>query len=337
MPPELIITPEDAEVLRLNIVPSPPEKIAEAQRHALRKIAVDLPSGTIVRPDVVGDDGLKKGSFPEVPRVMVATPHYGQTSPGWALGYYAPVRHGTEIAWVRQQALSNSSVLPNSFNQLLVNALNACHKGIITHFAMLHADIKPEIGWLEKLWAEMSAASADLIAAVVPIKNDSGRTSTAVGLAHDRWAIPRCVYLRERHDLPTTFSIEDLEPDWEETGKRLLVNTGCMLMDLRRPWFKALKATGRPFAFQFHTRIGYDDEIAKTGVGDPWWCEQRSEDWEMSHDIADEGGRVVATWAVKLKHSGEYDWSNEPPPRPTYAAAQGELDEIKLEPIQGRA
>lgn len=229
----------------------------------------------------------------DTPRVILCTPHYGQVSMGLLHTINGAVRDRSLLT-VNLQAQSSSSVLPHCFNELLCVALHARDTAKVTHLAMCHSDILAETGWLDTLWGEMWYHGADLISAVVPIKAMNGRTSTAIGDANDRWKVKRCVYLKDRATLPETFGPEHVCGE----GERLLVNTGLFLADLRRPWWD-------DFAFQFHTRIVKDGD----GVRRP---ECRSEDWEMSHHLADHGARVMATWKVRLRHEGGYKFPSHP-------------------------
>jgi hypothetical protein len=75
----------------------------------------------------------------------------------------------------------------------------------------------------------------------------------------------------------------------------LLVNTGCFLTDLRRPWWDS-------FAFNFDCRI-----IQRDGKR---IAQFNPEDWQMSRAIQSQGGRVVATWRVPVVHHGAGEWPN---------------------------
>jgi hypothetical protein len=227
---------------------------------------------------------------PDVPKVILCTPYYGGVSMGLRQTLNQAVKDRRLIS-VAMEVQSTTSVLPQCFNQMLAIALDARDQGRVTHLAMAHADIVAEPGWLDVLWSEMWFRGADLISAVVPIKNASGRTSTAIGLETDPWAVLRCIRLADRATLPPTFGPESVCGP----GEVLLVNTGLMLADIRKPWWD-------DFAFEFHTRL------RKTSAGRLAEC--RSEDWAMSHALHKVGAKVLATWKPRLRHEGSKMYPN---------------------------
>lgn len=200
-----------------------------------------------------------------------------------------------------------TSLLAHTFNQLLVLVLNLVSTGDpVTHMVMLHADIHPEPGWIDILLEELKAHDADLVSAVVPIKNLKGVTSTAISGPDDGWVNERRLTMKEVYTLPETFSAADCGfPD-----RMLLTNTGCWISDLSKPWFKEMLATAKkgtcPFAFTIQ------DKIVKTELG---FFEARviPEDWWFARHIQERGGKVLATRKVKLKHIGVFEYANTAP------------------------
>lgn len=227
----------------------------------------------------------------EVPRVVLLTPFYGQVPFQYMQTLNMPTRN-RELVNVTHKVACSTSILTKCFNQLLCSALDLRDEGKVTHMAMAHSDIIAEPFWLETLWGEMWLHAADLVSAVVPIKDQEGRTSTAIGLESDRWAVPTCIYSKDRSRLPDTFGPEACCDE----GEVLLVNTGLFLADLRRPWWD-------DFAFTF------TDRIVKRADGKRE-AECRSEDWEMSHHLAQHGARVMATWKIGLEHVGSYSYKH---------------------------
>jgi predicted O-methyltransferase YrrM len=243
-------------------------------------------SMAVVRPNGVA----ATAAVPAKPLVALAMPHRG----GWvALGAahgYAlwPTRGGCEVV----RAHCDSSLLDHGFNQLWCAALNMKARGV-THFAMIHADVCPEEGWLDVLLGEMAARHADVVSAVIPIKDGSGLTSTAAE-GPDPWN-PRKLSLREAYDLPETFGSEDV-------GSPLLLNTGLWVCDLRRPWVY----DPEPLCFQTSCRI------VRSADG-TYRAQARPEDWEFSRAARARGARLFATRKVSLAHAGEWDFTNDAP------------------------
>jgi hypothetical protein len=180
----------------------------------------------------------------------------------------------------------------------------------VTRFAMLHADVVPEGQWLDQLLDDLDASGADVVSAVVPMKDDSGRTSTAIGSPGDEWGITRWVGLEEAFGLPTPFSAADCG----HPGGLLLVNSGCWCFRLDRPWCTAQREDGSlAVAFETRTRML---PIRRGGV--TFWRGQAvTEDWQFSRAVAALGGKVLATSAVRLTHyDGEtpyHNWKQETP------------------------
>lgn len=193
---------------------------------------------------------------------------------------YASKKHGVI------KAINQTSLLANGFNKLLCLALNSRKEHNIKWFAMLHADIIPEKFWLDKLIDLAEEHDADLLSAVVPIKDASGDTSTAFGLENDPWgSVYRLnyVYLKS---LPEPFSIDDVE---DAIGNILLVNTGCMILNIEKDWNPGLYFTIR-------------DQIVSDG--EKFIPQVIPEDWNLSRMVAAHGGKVMATTAIELKHVG---------------------------------
>lgn len=173
------------------------------------------------------------------------------------------------------------SVLTKTFNMLWAHALNERANGL-THFAMLHADIAPEDWWLDKMLRIMMKHGADVLSAVVPIKSHQGLTSTALE-TDDEWACRRLT-LREVYAMAPTF-----------TDDGLLVNTGLMLVDMRKPWVEQV-------CFRFE-----DDVIKRNGK---WEAVSVSEDWCFSLMAKKYHARLFATREVALTHTGSATYPN---------------------------
>lgn len=193
---------------------------------------------------------------------------------------------GSENAWM--PGLSNTSANCTGFNKMYCQALDLRDAGTITHFLMLHSDIVPEIYFIDKLHEIMEKVGCDVLSAVSPIKDSMGLTSTAidqvVGDRDEDWGGPRRLTMREIMKMPPTF-----------TDPNILVNTGLMLVDLRKPW------TDKIF-FHFDDRIGlYRGKRV---------AQMKPEDWNWSRDARKLGATLYATREVKLTHRGQQDFPN---------------------------
>lgn len=144
----------------------------------------------------------------------------------------------------------------------------------------------------------MRACGADLVSAVVPIKQPPPvPTSTGIGLWSDPWAVQRYVQVGDRAAMAETFGAEICGE-----GEVLLVNTGCFLADLRHPaWDQFAEAGG----FAFETRIERDEATGRR------MASIQPEDWRMSRFLQERGARLAATWSVSLRHGGWGWWDNE--------------------------
>jgi hypothetical protein len=179
---------------------------------------------------------------------------------------------------------AGGSLLAHVFNQLWCMALNSRPK--ITHFLMLHSDIVvTEAGWLDRMHVIMHENEADVLSAVVPIKGPEGTTSTAK-IAAEQWPpqVDR-LGMRDCLELPETFTHE-----W------LALNTGLMLVDLRKPWVERCH-------FEIRDRVIRGED----GIFRPYVL---SEDWNFSLQARALGAKLFATRAIQLKHQGTGDWES---------------------------
>jgi hypothetical protein len=97
--------------------------------------------------------------------------------------------------------------------------------------------------------------------------------------------------MREVMRLPETFSAADCG----HPNDTLLVNTGCWIADLSKPWV-------RQFHFRTEDRIVHQDGKARSEV--------MSEDWLFSRDIQKLGAKVLATRKIQLRHVGTANYTN---------------------------
>ena len=131
------------------------------------------------------------------------------------------------------------------------------------------------------------------------------RTSTGIGLEHDRWQVPRCLFLDDLSKLPQTFGPEHVCGK----GEVLLVNTGCWLADLNHPFWDWFATVGQDGLSGFNIRSRLVGKKTLDGTTE-WGVDTRSEDWELSHEMHKFGLRYMITQRVKLWHEGGGRWPN---------------------------
>lgn len=199
-------------------------------------------------------------------------------------------------------------------NTAWYDALNRRDAGEITHFAMIHADVCPTKYWLDVLMSELERTQTAMISTAIPFRDDSGLTSVAIDNMEDHFA-PRRLTLKEIRKLPPTFTYDDcfqrlveIEPN-----SRLVLNTGLMLLDIRKDrwgdWADEVN-------FQFvHERVRAPGEVrfadgTKKAVN-LRVMRMRSEDWELSRVMNDKKVPYVGTSAVVAKHVGYCVWGND--------------------------
>ena len=143
-----------------------------------------------------------------------------------------------------------SSATAFGFNQLWCIALN--NRDVLSHFLMLHTDVVPsDPGFVQTMLDEMERVGADVLSAVIPLKSETGITSTALapdmGRVHvlGERGTRRRLTMAEIAALPETFNAFDVV-DAQQCAYRspvLLVNTGLLLVDLRKPWVERVHFT----------------------------------------------------------------------------------------------
>jgi predicted O-methyltransferase YrrM len=188
--------------------------------------------------------------------------------------------------------------LEHNFNVLLAHCLGMRDQGLITHMAMLHSDVWADAGWVDILAEEMCLKRVAVMSANVAIKDpDDDRTSTAVGLIDDPWRLSRFIRLADQPRMPQTFMEQDVCS--EDGTELLLINTGCMLIDLSYEFWDR-------YAFHVESRILPPDE---KGARTPQF---QPEDWLMSRDLHKANIPYGATWRVVTHHVGVDDWESRP-------------------------
>lgn len=215
----------------------------------------------------------------------------------------------------------STSLLAHTFNICWTEALQAAKAGRVTHFAMLHSDIEPVAGWVDKMGEIMERDNLDVLSVVSPIKNNKGETSTAIDT--DYWS-PRKITMRDLESLPPTFTGEDI-------GGGLLINTGCMMVDLRN---EEVLATNDDNDLELYFEINDKIHVEDNGHMD---IRVASEDWNFSRSANRLGLRVAATTEIPLLHWGHFGYSNQPRRRSQeVTVVGGPLDGERLPEAAGK-
>lgn len=227
---------------------------------------------------------VKKNAF-------LGLPSHGLVSAASALGTFQAIQGGGGLHLAIRTV--EGSLLANGFNRLWCEALNLAKGPGLDYFAMIHADVEPEVGWLDILVAELEAKNLDVLGAVVPIKDVRGMTSIALARDDgDPWRIHCRLTMSEVYRLPETFTSDDV-------GKPLLLNTGlwvCRMGD----WCKRM-------LFTINDRICIDPE-----TGD-YYPQVEPEDWYFSRHLHALGLKVGCTRKVRLNHRGPTAYGNVRP------------------------
>jgi hypothetical protein len=183
------------------------------------------------------------------------------------------------------------SLLPSVFNKLWITAI--CQKSHI--FAMIHADVWAEPGWLDELVKILDSRKADIVSASIRIKDNTYDFSVALDLD------PKCENpfhlkrLSAKHlsKMPEVFdrhhAAKAIDEEMHEYGP-LLVNTGCWVADLRRSW-------ARKIVFQLNSYINWEQDPPKTYT--------EPEDWSLSRQLHRLGCHAIyGTKRVRTQHLG---------------------------------
>ena len=226
-------------------------------------------------------------------RVMLGMPHGGSARLDAMTAFREPVGDDSTLTVTLREASGPEPLM--NHNSLWAQALDAFEAGEIDAFAMIHADVAAEPGWLDKLYAEMRTTDADVISAVIPIKNNTGLTSTAVDDTGDPMIVRRLT-MREIERLPTTFGDA-------EVGGPILLNTGLWLARLG-PWCLREEEDGTSFfCFELRHRIRRNHNGKR-------YASLWPDDWELSRRLHSVGLKLQATTAAMLIHHGEQGFPN---------------------------
>lgn len=246
----------------------------------------------------MGNTKKSKPTPPKQTSILVGVPSYdNRVSAGMLTSFMtmiAPEHHG---AYRVAHASHHSSLLARTFNTLWCLALNNWDE--LDYFIMLHSDVVPEKWWVSQLIELHKRADCDVLSAVLPIRDGTGLTSTALYTEKPKaGGRKRKLTLSETHsdELPGIFDADDLRKLWSETPhveqghseSPLLVNTGLMCIRLQN---EALKQ-GR---FCIKDQIKANDNGDLVPITEP-------EDWNFCLELSKLGVTFKATKALIATH-----------------------------------
>ncbi len=232
-------------------------------------------------------------------RVFIALPHnHRMVDFAASTAFYHPIKKESKIR-VSMNDAGGPEVLCNH-NVLWSMAIDRYEAGEIDAFALIHADIGAEPGWLDVLNEEREKVGADVISAVVPIKDDRGLTSTSVDDTGDDWLWRRLTFTNI-HAMPKTFTDADV-------GGPLCLNTGLMLVKFG-PWCLKESSPGYlDIRFRFEHAIRKESNGKRRVLFKP-------DDWLLSRQFREAGLKLAATRQVCLNHcGGDFQWNNQAEP-----------------------
>jgi len=260
------------------------------------------------------------------PKVFIATPalsSIGTYDDVWmAILAFASVQ--TEITTMASR--SRNSLLARGFNLLWAEALSRRATDGVTHFAMLHSDVVPGRYWLDTLWEECTRLDADIVSTIIPIKSPAGLTSTGISNPADPWTVRRLT-MREIMDLPETFDLGLLRrAEMAGANDELVVNTGCWIADLRKPWVDAVDQRGRLKCY-----FTIDDEVVPDDAGH-YTVNVAPEDWNFSRMVkaVSPDARIYATRKVSAVHKGDASYPNDV----VWGEEQTDLTWAAMQPVE---
>jgi hypothetical protein len=165
---------------------------------------------------------------------------------------------------------------------------------------MCHDDVRPSPGWIDVLIDELDRTGADVVSAVVAIKDDRGLTST--GIRNCQTGAIRRLTMTEVLRLPETFGVDEVTDAGirlPEEDEILVVNTGLWVCRWDPAWRERMPG------FQSIDRVKRADDGT-------WHAPSLSEDWWFSEWCARRGLKLRATRKVLAVHTdGARDFPND--------------------------
>jgi hypothetical protein len=195
------------------------------------------------------------------------------------------------------------SLLARNFTTLWLNAYRAGYDFFLLHHTDLGVAGPPNQSWIDVLVDRLYQLNAAVVSVVSPIKSAAGHTSFGLDLEAGNHYTLRRVTVRELAMLPREFiSKADLCElfglTMQQTGA-MIVNTGCMLMDLRRFDWCGMRWPG----FQIKDELIWSPDGSAQAFTSP-------EDWEFSRWMHSRGIPFFATRELLLNHAGTHVFQN---------------------------
>jgi hypothetical protein len=187
---------------------------------------------------------------------------------------------------------SMHSALAHNFNHLWCCALNSRKQARWTHWAMHHSDVVAPARWVDGLIKEQEDTGADVVSAIIAIKNSKGWTST--GMHYPDLNYVRRLTVREAMSLPKTFGEEELREFWDCPNGTLVMNTGLWVCDFTKDWVENVYFNQPSKIIKLKTKDGGN-------VFRAWFL---PEDWRVSRYFKKIGLKVKVTRKVLVDHEG---------------------------------
>ena len=204
-----------------------------------------------------------------------------------------PINEGSIVA-----QKCDSSMTHWKWNAMWCHAVESRHTADkVTHFAMQHDDVFPSPMWGTILLKELERVGADILGAVVPIKDSRGVSSTCV--RNTRNGATRRITMKEIFDLPETFCLKDVQDlgikacEWSRPEDEIMgINLGLWICRIKGAhWVQPPHFTG--FRMQNMILKGEDGKLTPVTI---------SEDWIFSEEAHRWGLKTYATRKVPLGH-----------------------------------
>ena len=237
-------------------------------------------------PDASGEPATETPAELAAKRVYLGLPHSGSMCPETMMSLgQASSKRTLDVSL----GFHGSSLLCRNFNALWCEALNQEPRP--DYCAMHHSDIVAPPGWLDVLVANLEETGADMVSAVVAIKDYNGLTSTAVldlaAKRRRRLTVTECLSLPEVFGAEEAGALYGIKP----SDAVLLVNTGLWVC----------RFAGNPWIEDVCFQTG--DEIRK-GEDGKFRAHVFPEDWLWSLTLHNKGLKVIAARTVETIHFG---------------------------------